>query len=99
MLSLLAENLWAGVVEVPSDGVQRLIVKGLDANVVITQQPQAKTIRINGVEDNLSSGLYIVERKGSALEVHLNERPTKTEWKTQLGAKKSHRTIEISGFP
>ncbi len=99
LLSLITGNLWAGVVEVPSDGVQRLVIKGLDANIVVTSQPQARAIRINGVEDVLTPGLYIAEKKGSTVEVHLNEWVSKSDWKAHVGIKRVRPTIEISGFP
>ncbi len=99
IISLLSVNLQAGIVEVPSDGVQRLVIRGLDANVVVTSQPQAKSIRINGVDDILTPGLYIAEKKGSTLEVHLNEWSTKADWNAQLNLKKNHPSLEISGFP
>ena len=99
LLSLVSVNLQAGVVEVPSDGVQRLIIKGLDANVVISSQPQAKTIRISGVDDVLTAGLYIAEKKGTNLEIHLNEWTSKADWNAQLGVKRNHHQIEISGTP
>ncbi len=99
IISLLSVNLQAGIVEVPSDGVQRLVIRGLDANVVVTSQPQAKSIRINGVDDILTPGLYIAEKKGSTLEVHLNEWSTKADWNAQLAFKKNHPSLEISGFP
>ncbi len=97
---LLSVKLQAGIVEVPSDGVQRLVIRGLDADVIVTSQPQAKSIKINGVDDVLTPGLYIAEKKGSMLEVHLNEWTTKADWGAQLTNKKSHHpTIEISGSP
>ena len=92
-------NAWAGVVEVPADGVQRLLIKGLEANVIVSSSPQAKAIRISGVDDVLTPGLYIVEKKGSILEMHLNEWVSKNDWKAQLGAKRNRPTLEISGAP
>lgn len=99
VISLLCVRLHAGVVEVSADGIQRLVIRGLDANVNVTAQPQAKSIRISGVDDVLTPGLYIAEKKGSTLEVHVNDWATKADWNTQLAVKKNHPTIEISGFP
>ncbi len=95
---LICEKLWAGTVEVSSEGLQRLVIKGLDANVTVTSLPQAKTVRVSGVEDVLTPGLYIVEKKGSTLEVHINEWATKSDWKEQLGIQRTRASIDISGF-
>ncbi len=96
--NLICEKSWAGTVEVSSEGLQRLVIKGLEANISVTSLPQAKTVRISGVEDVLTPGLYIVEKKGSTLEVHINEWATKNDWKEQLGIKRSRASIDISGF-
>lgn len=86
----------AGLVETPTEGLQRLVVRGWDAQVNVTATP-SKTFKINGVDDSLSPGLYIVEKKGATLEVHINEWTTKKEWAELLGQKKQRRVIEISG--
>jgi hypothetical protein len=98
-LFLQTGKAWAGVVEIPSDGVQRVILKGWDANVVVNPQASARTLRITGVDDSLSPGLYIVERKGNQIEIHMNEWTSKNDWKGQLGKQKNHHALELSGAP
>jgi DUF4097 and DUF4098 domain-containing protein YvlB len=86
---------FAGVVEVPLEGLQRLVLKGWDAQVTFTGTP-SKNLRISGVDDVLTPGLYIVEKKGGVLEVHMNEWTSKVDWKEQA-LKKQRKVLEISG--
>lgn len=85
----------AGVVELPATELQRIVVKGWDAQVTVTSNA-SKNLRISGVDDVLTPGLYIVQKRGNNIEITLNEWTSKMEWKSQA-SRKIRRNIDISG--
>lgn len=97
LMMLVTVPSLAGVVEIPAKDIQRLVVKGWEAQVKLVASPQSRSIRISGVEDVINPGVYIVEKKGAVVEVHMTEWNSKTDWKDFLSQKRKPVVIEITG--
>lgn len=96
---LVIPSAFAGVVEVPVTKNDRLVLKGFEAQVVLTGQ-SGSNLRINGVESNSTEGVYIVTKKDNVIEVRMNEFAGKKGWMDNLPRAASQlKRIEISGEP
>lgn len=77
----------------------RLVIKGLEAQIQITGQP-GKALKITGVNESDSAGTYLVEKKNNIIEIKMNEYDNKRDWMNILPqAGKNLKKIEISGLP
>lgn len=77
----------------------RLIIRGLEAQITMTGQP-GKSLKITGVNDSDSPGSYTIEKKNNIIEVKVNEYDSKRDWMNilpQIG--KNAKKIEVSGMP
>lgn len=99
ILPVLLSSAFAGTVEVPVTKGDRLVLKGFEAQVVVTGQPGAP-LRISGVESNTTEGQYVVTKRDGVIEVKMNEFAGKKTWMDSLPRASSQtKRIEISGEP
>lgn len=95
---LFVQSVFAATFETPVKEGDRLVLKGLEAQVLLTGQPGA-TLKISGVEESKAEGSYVVERKDNIIEVRMIEFNGKASWKNILPkANTQLRKIEISGL-
>lgn len=90
--------VWAGTFEVQVQDGDRLVVKGLAAQVQFVAQPGAKSLRVTGVDDSSATGAYTLKKKDQTIEVRMNEFDSKKDWKESVAKTASYmRKIEIIG--
>lgn len=90
----------AGTFEVQVQDGDRLVVQGLSAQVQIIAQPGAKTLKVSGVEDSSSVGVYTLKKKDHVIEIRMNDFDSKKDWKDSVAKSASYsRKIEILGPP
>lgn len=96
---LISQPLWAATFEAPVKEGDRLVLKGLEAQVQIIAQPGA-SLKISGVEESGAEGAYIVSKKGNTIEIRMNDFDGKRGWAAALPKSSSHsKRIEIIGAP
>ncbi len=95
---LLAFSVQAATFETPVKEGDRLVVKGLEAQVVLSGVSTSGNLKISGLEDSKSAGLYTVRRNKNIIEVSMNEFDGKRSWLNILSKPGSAKKIEISGL-
>lgn len=98
ILSLfVSQSLWAATFEVPIKEGDRVVLKGLDAQVQIISQT-GPSLKISGVEESKIEGAYTLEKKGSVIEITMTDFSGKRNWLTNLSKASSYmKKIEITG--
>lgn len=101
-LLLLQPALAAGL-EVPVAEGDRLVLRGLDAQVQLIGAPGSATagsLKVSGVEDSSLEGAYTLTKKNNIIEVKMNEFAGKRSWLGALpSASTKSKRIEILGPP
>lgn len=98
LMNLLIQPLMAATFEAPVREGDRLVIKGLEAQVQLNATPGATSVRISGVEESGSEGAYVVTKKDNIIEVSMNEYGSKKTWMNILPRAASQvRKIEITG--
>ncbi len=96
----ISGSVWAGTFEVSVQEGDRLFVKGLSAQVQFIAQPGAKTLKVSGVEDSSTTGVYTLKKKDRTIEIRMNDFDSKKDWKESVAKASSYmRKIEIMGPP
>lgn len=96
---LVLPSAYAGVVEIAAAKGDRLVLRGFEAQVILSGQPGA-SLKIAGVESTGTEGVYVVTKKGNVIEVRMNEFAGKKTWMENLPRAASQtKRIEISGDP
>ncbi|WII71112.1 DUF4097 family beta strand repeat-containing protein [Bdellovibrio sp. 22V] len=96
---LLFQPLMAATFEVPVKEGDRLVLKGLEAQVLVVGQA-GSSLRVSGVEDSSTEGVFVVTKKDNIIEVRMNEYSGKRSWLNILPKAGSQmKKIEISGVP
>ncbi|UOF01940.1 DUF4097 family beta strand repeat-containing protein [Bdellovibrio reynosensis] len=94
---LLVHPLFAGTFEVPVKEGDRLILRGLEAQVQIVSQ-SGNTLKVSGIEDSGSEGIYTMTKKDNIIEVKMNEYADKKSWLNIVPKSASQvKKIEIWG--
>jgi DUF4097 and DUF4098 domain-containing protein YvlB len=97
-IQLLVSPLFAATLETPIREGDHLALKGLDAQVQFTVQPNATALRIIGPEVSGSEGQFVVTRKDNLIEVKMVEFDSKKTWMSALPKANSYmKKIEIVG--
>ena len=95
--ALISSVSFAATFEVPVQTGDRLVLKGLEAQVQIVSQPGA-SLKISGVEESAAEGAFLLEKKGNVIEIKMREFDGKKAWLANLAqANKFTKKIEISG--
>jgi hypothetical protein len=97
----LAQNSFAATFDVPVKEGDRLVIKGLEAQVQLVSQPGA-ALRVSGVEEDRVEGGYTVEKKGNVIQISMVEPSGKRNWMAQVSKPSNPlsaqvRKIEITG--
>lgn len=97
LILLFSSASFAAQFEVPLKEGDRIVVRGLSAQVVLTGQG-GSTIRITGPEEGSQAGRYVVQKRDQVIEVQMNEFGSKKEYRDALAKPGAYnRKIEISG--
>lgn len=93
------QSAFAATFDVPVNDGDRLILKGLEAQVQFVGQA-GKTIKVSGVEELSSEGAYTLVKKDNVIEIKMNEFSGKRAWLAALPkAAAQTKKIEIIGAP
>lgn len=96
---LTTPSVFAATFETPVKEGDRLVLKGFEAQVQLTAQPNP-VLKVTGVDETKAEGSYVIERKDNIIEIRIVEFNGKTSWKNILPkASAQMRKIEISGLP
>lgn len=84
--------------EVPLKEGDTLLIKGMEAQIQLTNQPGATALKVFGPDQNQTEGAYVIEKKGHVIEIRMNEFENKKAWSHLLPkANTQAKKIEISG--
>lgn len=102
LIQFLVQPLMAATLDVPVHEGDRLVLNGLEAQVILSGQPVAGqlagTLRISGIEESGPEGAYIMTRKNNVIEIRMNEFSSKKTWLGALPKPSPHsKKIEILG--
>ncbi|HWU43960.1 MAG TPA: hypothetical protein VN132_11000 [Bdellovibrio sp.] len=98
LVKLLIQSSMAASFAVPVQEGDRLVLKGLDAQVQLVGIPGGNGLKVSGIEENSSEGAYVVSKKDHIIEIRMNEYDGKKAWMNILPKASSQmRKIEISG--
>jgi hypothetical protein len=88
---------FAATYEVPIQAGDRLVIKGLEAQVQMIAQP-AGPLKVVGVEESPTEGAFSIEKKGNVIEIKMREFDGKKAWLAALTQPtKFMKKIEIMG--
>ncbi|MEN0057242.1 MAG: DUF4097 family beta strand repeat-containing protein [Bdellovibrio sp.] len=91
------QPLWAATFDVPVAEGDRLLLKGLEAQVQLIGQPGA-ALRVSGVENSGSAeGQYVITKSKGVIEIKMNEYSGKRAWLQVLTRSATPARIEITG--
>lgn len=76
----------------------RLVVRGLDAQIQFTGQPASDILRVKGAQTTAAPGAYVLSKSGQTVEIKLTDLGSKRAWRQALGQSTPVR-IEIAGKP
>lgn len=94
---LVFQPVLAATFDVPVADGDRLVLKGLEAQVQFVAQPGA-ALRVSGVEQSGAEGVYIIEKKDNTIEIRMKEFSGKRTWLNILPkANTQLKKIEIVG--
>lgn len=102
VLLLFLQSAMAATMDVQVREGDRLVLKGLEAHVMISAVPaagqSAGTLRVAGVEESGPEGTYILTKKDNVIEIRMNEHSGKKTWLGILPkAGAQVKKIDISG--
>jgi hypothetical protein len=96
--ALISSVSFAATFEVPVQNGDRLVLKGLEAQVQMLSQP-GTSLKISGVEESPTEGAFLLEKKGNVIEIKMREFDGKKAWLASLSqSAKFMKKIEISGL-
>jgi len=94
---LLFQPLLAATFEVPVAEGDRLVLKGLDAQVQVVGQA-GNTLKVSGVEESSTEGVFVLTKKNNIIEIKMNEYGGKKSWLNIVPRASSQmKKIEIWG--
>ncbi|MEK2645585.1 DUF4097 family beta strand repeat-containing protein [Bdellovibrio sp. BCCA] len=94
---LLFQPVMAATYEVPVAEGDRLVLKGLEAQVQVVGQV-GNSLKVSGVEESGTEGVFVVTKKDNIIEVKMNEYAGKRSWLNILPKAASQmKKIEIWG--
>nr|WP_295900777.1 DUF4097 family beta strand repeat-containing protein [uncultured Bdellovibrio sp.] len=94
---LLFHPVMAATYEVPVAEGDRLVLKGLEAQVQVVGQV-GNSLKVSGVEESGTEGVFVVTKKDNIIEVKMNEYAGKRSWLNILPKAVSQmKKIEIWG--
>lgn len=97
LVHLVFQPLMAATFEVPVSEGDRLVLKGLEAQVQMVGQP-GTALRVSGVEQSSAEGLFTIVKKNNIIEIRMNEYDGKRTWLNILPKASSQvKKIEIIG--
>ncbi|WP_246845023.1 DUF4097 family beta strand repeat-containing protein [Bdellovibrio sp. NC01] len=101
LAKLIIQPVFAAAFAVPVQEGDRLVLKGLEAQVQLVSIPGSNAVKVVGVDENSSAeGAYVISKKDNIIEVRMNEYDGKKAWMNILPKASSQlRKIEISGLP
>ncbi|WP_413612193.1 DUF4097 family beta strand repeat-containing protein [Bdellovibrio sp. HCB-110] len=99
---LLFNPVMAATYEVPVAEGDRLVLKGLEAHLQISGQVGGQSVgnslKVSGVEESGTEGVFVVTKKDNIIEVKMNEYSGKRSWLNILPKASSQmKKIEIWG--
>lgn len=96
-LILYASPSFAAQFEVPLQEGDRLVIRGLSAQVQLVSQP-GTSLKITGPEEGSQAGRFVVQKRGQLIEIQMNEFSSKKDWKDSLSRAGAYaRKIEVAG--
>ena len=99
LTQLLIQPLFAASFVTPVQDGDRLVLKGLDAQVQLISVPGSNALKVSGVDEASGEGAYIISKKDNIIEVRMQEYDGKRSWMNILPKASSQmRKIEISGY-
>lgn len=94
---LLFQPVMAATFEVPVADGDRLVLKGLEAQVQVVGQG-GNSLKVSGVDEASTEGVFVVTKKNNIIEVKMNEYAGKKNWLNILPKSGAQmRKIEIWG--
>lgn len=97
LVLLFSSASWAAQFEVPLQDGDRIVIRGLSAQVQLVGQG-GNNLRINGPEEGSQAGRFIVQKRDHVIEIQMNEFGSKKDWREALARAGSYnKKIEISG--
>lgn len=98
LAKLLIQPLFAASFAVPVQEGDRLVLKGLEAQIQLVATA-GNALKVTGPEEISTEGAYVISKKDNIIEVRMNEYDGKKAWMNILPKANSQmRKIEISGF-
>lgn len=99
-LSAFVQPLFAASFAVPVQEGDRLVFKGLDAQVQLVATPGSSALKVSGLDETPAEGAYMISRKDNIIEIRMTEYEGKKAWMNILSKSSAKaRKIEISGAP
>ncbi|HEX7675785.1 MAG TPA: DUF4097 family beta strand repeat-containing protein [Bdellovibrio sp.] len=99
LAKLMLSPLFAASFAVPVQDGDRLVLKGLEAQVQLVAIPGSNAVKITGAEETGGEGQYVVSKKDNIIEVRMNEYDGKKAWMNIVPKAASQmKKIEISGL-
>lgn len=98
LMLLVASYAQANNFEVKVQPGDRLVIRGLDAQVQFTGQPASDVVRVKGAQTTASQGAYVLSKSGNTIEIKIADLGSKRAWKQALTQGTPVR-LEISGKP
>lgn len=97
LAQFLFQPVMAATFDINISEGDRLVLKGLEAQVQLVAQPGA-ALRISGVDQSGAEGTFTLEKKDNVIEVRMNEYSGKRNWLNTLSkAVTQVKKIEIAG--
>ena len=103
-LSLYSSLALSAQFEVPLQEGDRLVIRGLSAQVQLVAQtaghisPSGGSLKISGPDEGSQAGKFVVQKRDHVIEITMNEFASKKDWKESLSRTGAYsRKIEISG--
>lgn len=98
LVLIVATGAQASSFEVKVQPGDRLVIRGLDAQVQFSGQPASDVVRFSGVQTSTSQGAYVLTKNGNTIEVKLADSGSKRGW-IQALTQSTPARIEILGKP
>lgn len=93
---ILLQSAFAASVDVPIVAGDRLILKGVAAQVHFVAQPGAG-LKVNGLDQGATEGAYTLSKKDNVIEIKMNEFVGKGSWLNALSRPFAMKKLEIVG--
>jgi hypothetical protein len=99
LLQLMIIPANAGTFAAPVQEGDRLLIKGVEAQVQLISNPSARTLKISGIEGTPAEGQFVLTKKDHVIEVQMNEFEGKKEWMAAISKNSSPaKKIEITSL-